>query len=108
LRHYTEVTISVVATLSYSSPTLAVSLRGELDYRSCDEHQARLAGKVAMMPAGGSSDAVVFFTVGATMGCPTHDGTTVYGVLGTVSDFTVGRSAISINTRVEDASGFSA
>jgi len=98
-----EVTIGVVATLSYSSPTLAVSLRGELDYRTCDEYQARLAGKVAMMPAGGSSDAVAIFTVGATMGCPEHDGTTVYRVLGTVSDFTV-IAGVTVRSAVLNAS----
>ena len=100
--HASEVTIGVVATLSYTSPTLSVSLRGEFNYRTCDEYQARLVGKVAIMPAGGSSDVIAIFTVGATMGCATEHRTRVYRVFGTVSDFAV-IAGVTIRTAVANA-----
>ena len=100
--HTSEVTIGVVATLSYTSPTLSVSLRGEFYYCTCNEYQARLVGKVAIMPAGGSSDAIAIFTVGATMGCATEDRTRIYRVFGTVSDFTV-IAGVTVHSAVTNA-----
>jgi hypothetical protein len=100
--HASEVTIGVVASLTYSSPTLAISLHGEFYYRACIDFQARLVGKVAIMPAGGNSDPVAIITVGATMGCLDMDGTRVYRVFGAVSDFAV-ITGVTVRTAVANA-----
>jgi len=101
--HTSEVTIGVVATITYSSPTLAVSLRGEFYYQTCDEYQARLVGKVEIMPVGGSSDPVIIFTVGATMGClDEKEGSREYRVFGTVPDFAV-ISGVTVRNAVANA-----
>ena len=99
--HSSGVTIGVVASLTYSSPTLAVSLRGEFYYGTCDEFQARLVGKVAILPAG-KSDAISIVTVGATMGCLGEDGSRVYRVVGTMSDFAV-IAGVTIRSAVANA-----
>ena len=100
--HASGVTIGVVAALSYTSPTLSISLRGAFYYRTCDKYQARLVGKVAIMPVGGSSDEIAIFTVGATMGCATEDRTRVYRVFGTVSDFAV-IAGVTVHSAVANA-----